>query len=87
MTAPGSGSPSRRRHEAAADKFAQGMQPAADDAVMALVVTRRHGQSLRLIIPEGDVILVTLKPASDPSETKVVVEAPRSVVVQRPERD
>jgi sRNA-binding carbon storage regulator CsrA len=54
---------------------------------MALVVARRHGQSLRLTTPEGVQIVVTLRAGREPSETKVVVEAPRSVVVERPERD
>lgn len=54
---------------------------------MALVITRRYGQTLRLTTAEGVEIVVTLRPSSVPREIKVVVEAPRSVVVQRPERD
>jgi sRNA-binding carbon storage regulator CsrA len=53
---------------------------------MALVVTRKHGQPLRLKTPEGVEIEIVVRPGHEPGEVKVVVEAPRSVVVERPER-
>jgi sRNA-binding carbon storage regulator CsrA len=54
---------------------------------MALVVTRKHGQPLRLTTAEGVEIVVTVREGHDATEVKVVVEAPRSVVVHRPERN
>jgi sRNA-binding carbon storage regulator CsrA len=54
---------------------------------MALVVTRKHGQPLRLVTPEGVEVLVVVRPGRGDDEVKVVVEAPRSVLVERPERD
>jgi hypothetical protein len=59
----------------------------ADDVDMALALTRRHGQPLRLVTPDGSVALVTVQPGHQPGEVRVLIDAPGSIVVERPERD
>jgi sRNA-binding carbon storage regulator CsrA len=54
---------------------------------MALVVNRRHGQPLRLTTPDGSIVLVTVRPGHQEGEVKLTIDAPRSVIVERPERD
>lgn len=54
---------------------------------MALVVNRRHGQPLRLTMPDGSVALVTVRAGHQEGEVKMTVDAPRSIVVERPELD
>jgi sRNA-binding carbon storage regulator CsrA len=54
---------------------------------MPLVLTRRRGQSIRFVTPSGEVITVSVRAGDHPTEIKLAIEAPRSVKVERPERD
>ncbi|MCW3003377.1 MAG: hypothetical protein JWQ20_2675 [Conexibacter sp.] len=62
------------------------MRP-ADGPVTALVITRRLNQAVRLTTADGTEIIITLRPGNVEGELRLAVEAPRSVVVHRPERD
>lgn len=54
---------------------------------MPLIVTRRRGQSIRLVTPSGEVVTVEVCAGDHPTEIKLAIDAPRSVKVERPERD
>jgi sRNA-binding carbon storage regulator CsrA len=54
---------------------------------MSLMLTRRRGQSLRLVTEGGEVITVKVCAGHHPTEIKLAIDAPRSVKVERPERD
>lgn len=54
---------------------------------MPLMLTRRRGQSVRLVTESGEVITVSVRASHDPYEIKLAIDAPKSVKVERPERD
>jgi hypothetical protein len=53
---------------------------------MAFVTTRRYDETLKLTTADGTEIVITFRRGHSLEEIRLVVEAPRSVVVEQPKR-
>lgn len=53
---------------------------------MALVLTRRYGQTLDLVTATGERIKLKVELGRVAGEARLVIDAPQTVQVQRPER-